>query len=118
MKMLTKGIIDSFIKVGRNDIPNAPIVVKYFTPWSNWTWYATAATFTLKDGRDGDAEMFVGQNINPEDIEDVQFFGLVEGLERELGYFHLSELQSVAGPFGLKIERDLHFHNKTLGDVM
>ena len=37
------------------------------------------------------------------------FFGLVCGMERELGYFSLAELQSVRGPLGLRVERDLYF---------
>ena len=48
---------------------------------------------------------------------DFQFFGLVEGFEKELGYFNLSELESVRGPLGLPIERDLHFQPKTLGEI-
>jgi len=36
-------------------------------------------------------------------------FGLVAGLETELGYISLRELQSVTGPMGLRIERDLWF---------
>jgi hypothetical protein len=44
------------------------------------------------------------------------FFGLVVGLETELGYFTLNELESVRGPMGLKIERDRHFSG-TLADV-
>ena len=63
-----------------------PIVhVKFFTPWTSWTWYATE---------------FDGEHI---------FFGWVEGLDSELGYFSLSELESVRGPGGLTIERDLYF---------
>lgn len=61
------------------------IICKFFTPDSNWTWYA----FEF-DGSD-------------------TFFGWVEGLEKELGYFSLSELESVRGPFGLPLERDLYF---------
>ncbi|MDX2136928.1 MAG: DUF2958 domain-containing protein [Chloroflexota bacterium] len=60
-------------------------VVKYFTPDANWTWYATEF-----DGID-------------------TFFGLVKGLDTELGYFSLSELESVRGSFGLPVERDLYF---------
>ena len=60
--------------------------VKFFTPWSNWTWY--------------------GVEYNP---EEKLFFGYVKGLEKEWGYFSLQELESIKGPFGLKIERDLHF---------
>ena len=64
--------------------------VKFFTPDSNWTWYAT--------------------DFDGEDI----FFGLVIGLEIELGYFSLAELESVRGPYGLPIERDLHFQEESL----
>ena len=45
------------------------------------------------------------------------FFGLVIGLEIEFGYFSLSELQSVRGPLGLPIERDLHFEPKSLREL-
>ena len=67
--------------------------VKYFTPDSNWTWYASE---------------FDGEDI---------FFGLVSGFEVELGYFALSELEGVRGPLGLPIERDLHFEPKTLKEL-
>jgi len=61
---------------------------KFFTPDSSWTWYVT----------EGD-----------EDDGDVRFFGYVIGFEREWGYFLLSELESVRGPMGLPVERDLYF---------
>ena len=41
-------------------------------------------------------------------------FGLVYGLEKELGYFSLNELESVRGPLGLGIERDKSFKPKPL----
>jgi hypothetical protein len=68
--------------------------VKFFTPDSSWTWYAS--------------------EFDQEDI----FFGLVSGLEVELGNFSLSELEEVLGPLGLPIERDLHFQPQTLGQLM
>lgn len=68
--------------------------VKFFTPDSNWTWYASEF-----------------------DAEDI-FFGLVSGLEVELGYFSLKELQEAHGPLGLPIERDLHFDPKTLRELI
>jgi len=68
--------------------------VKFFTPDSNWTWYVTE---------------FDGVDI---------FFGLVDGLNKELGYFSLSELESVRGPLGLKIERDLYFKPTKIGELM
>lgn len=40
---------------------------------------------------------------------DFVFFGNAIGLEAELGYFALSELESLRGPWGLPIERDLFF---------
>jgi hypothetical protein len=36
-------------------------------------------------------------------------FGFVIGLDHELGYFSLDELEAVRGPMGLPIERDLYF---------
>jgi len=75
------------------------VIVKFFTPDANWTWYAVSAS---KDEESGD----------------VQFFGFVNGLEAELGYFWLSELESVRGPLGLPIERDLYWSPKTLAQVM
>lgn len=71
----------------------AKAVVKFFTPDSNWTWYASE---------------FDGNDL---------FFGLVIGFEIELGYFSLSELSSARGPLGLPIERDLYFESKSLQDL-
>jgi len=73
---------------------NAIAYVKFFTPDSNWTWYATEF-----DGKD-------------------TFFGLVDGLCKELGYFSLSELKSVRGPLGLKIEKDLYFEPTILEELI
>lgn len=72
----------------------AVALVKFFTPDSNWTWYASE---------------FDGDDL---------FFGLVAGLDVELGYFLLSELKSVHGPLGLPVERDLHFKPITLKDLL
>lgn len=71
----------------------AQAMVKYFTPDSDWTWYASEF-----DGRD-------------------IFFGLVIGFEVELGYFSLTEMKEARGPMGLPIERDLHFEPKTLQEL-
>lgn len=67
--------------------------VKFFTPDSNWTFYAVE---------------FDGQDI---------FFGLVEGHCKELGYFSLSELQRARGPLGLPVERDLYWQPKRLEEI-
>jgi hypothetical protein len=42
---------------------------------------------------------------------------MVHGHEKEMGYFMLSELQSVKGPVGLKIERDMHFIPCKLSEI-
>lgn len=71
-----------------------PIIVKFFTPDSSWTWYAVEGSQT----EDGDWE----------------FLGLVDGLEKELGYFRLSELEEARGRMGLKVERDMYFDGYVL----
>ena len=68
---------------------------KLFSPYSNWTWFIT--------------EM---------DPETGQCFGLVDGFERELGYFDLTELAETT-VFGdvPAVERDLYWHPRTLGEI-
>jgi hypothetical protein len=68
---------------------------KFFTPWTSWTWCATEY-----------------------DPADRLFFGLVEGLETEWGYFSLDELEQVRGPGGLRVERDLHFTPKPVAECV
>ena len=41
----------------------------------------------------------------------------VVGLDVEIGYFSLRELQSVRGSWGLPIERDLSFEPKSLREL-
>jgi hypothetical protein len=67
--------------------------VKFFTPDSSWTWYASE---------------FDGEDI---------FFGLVSGFVVELGYFSLEELKEAKGPLGLPIERDLYYEPKSLREL-
>ncbi|MCZ7936641.1 DUF2958 domain-containing protein [Agrobacterium salinitolerans] len=64
-------------------------VVKWFAPWGAATWLLTEME------QDGDI-----------------CFGLCDlGFgEPELGYVSLREIMSIEGPYGLKIERDAHFH--------
>ena len=86
---------------------NAEAVVKFFTPDSSWTWYASEGSPVDEDGfYDTDKEKV-----------DFLFFGLVIGHEIELGYFALSELEAARGPMGLPIERDLYFQPKTLREL-
>ena len=68
---------------------------KLFSPYSNWTWFIT--------------EM---------DPETGQCFGLVEGFERELGYFDLTELAETTVFGGVPaVERDLYWQPRTMGEI-
>jgi hypothetical protein len=98
MKLLTKEIEANipalYCQDGQGD--NAVVYVKFFCPWNKWTWYGTEY-----------------------DPEERMFFGYVfNGADGELGYFSLDELESVRGPFGLKIERDRYFGTPKLGEVL
>lgn len=88
--------------------------VKFFTPSSNWTWYASEASAAMKDGS---YKALAEVDANDPNIEDVIFFGLVDGFEFELGYFSLSELESVGGGLTLPIERDRHFTPTSLKEL-
>jgi len=86
MNLLTNEIRERLPKLYITQNDKDPVLqVKFFTPWTSWTWYATE---------------FDGEDL---------FFGLVEGLKTEWGYFSLKELESVRGPGGLGVERDLYF---------
>ncbi len=69
---------------------NAIAQVKFFTPWTNWTWFASEYAPTA------------------------DFFGVVVGHEREFGNFSLDEMEAIRGPAGLTIERDLYWTPRPL----
>tara|TARA_B100001123_G_C15019489_1_gene910920 strand:+ start:163 stop:438 length:276 start_codon:yes stop_codon:yes gene_type:complete len=82
MKLLTKELRRKLPKLGSTEHEEDPVaIVKYFTPFGNYTWYATEF-----DGED-------------------TFFGLVDGYVSELGYFSLSTFEAASA----RIERDLWF---------
>jgi hypothetical protein len=80
------------------------VVAKFFAPDSNWTWYVLEGSPVDEDGFFDTDKPKV----------DFFFFGLVDGFERELGYFALSELETSRGPLGLAIERDRYFEPVSL----
>jgi hypothetical protein len=88
MQLLTKEIIKKLPAMRETEGQGKEAIaqVKFFTPDSNWTWY----------GVEYDADQRL-------------FYGLVEGFDKELGYFSLDELEEIKGPMGLKIERDRSF---------
>ena len=94
MKLLTEEIRRQLPPLYSTEGDPDPVAqVKFFTPDSFWTWYAIEF-----DGKD-------------------TFFGLNVGHFAELGYFSLAELQSVRGPLGLSVERDLYFEPTPLSDL-
>ena len=115
MKLLTKAIRKKlpglYGQEGKGD--DAIVHIKFFTPDAQWTWYILEGNpeyNTIKDWP-------MWQQVDDDDIIDFHFFGLVDGLEVELGYFNLSDLEKVRGKFGLPIERDMYWKPKTLGEV-
>ena len=98
MKLMTQELVSKFPPIYSNeekDPKEILIIAKFFCPWNSWTWYATE--YDPGTGR---------------------FFGFVRGDFDELGYFALEELESVRGPLGLTIERDLYFGVHTLAEAM
>jgi hypothetical protein len=94
LKLMTEELRKKIPKLYSQETEKNPLVyAKFFSPDSSWTWYALEF-----DGED-------------------TFFGYVDGFEPELGYFSLSEMESVKGPLGLKIERDLYWEPKPLSLV-
>ena len=97
MQLLTKAIRAKLPPLySQDDKPKDKTlaVVKFFDPCGSWTWYATEF-----DGED-------------------TFFGLVDGFQKEMGYFCLSELQAYRGKMGLGIERDKWFDPTPLSELM
>ena len=82
MQLLTKEITTKLpFLYTQEDIDDPMVICKFFTVWSNWTWYAIEF-----DGKD-------------------LFFGYVVGHETELGYFSLSELQGLKVLNGICISK-------------
>ena len=104
MKLLTKAIRERLPKLYEQEGKDgdATVYIKYFAPDFSWTWYVLEGSPIL------------GEN---KDEIDYEFFGLVDGFEKELGYFRLSDLKSFRGKLGLPVERDLHFSPKPLNEI-
>jgi hypothetical protein len=96
MKLLTKAIENVIPGLDEQDGlgDDAIVHAKFFTPDGSWTWYATEYDPATR-----------------------MFFGLVDGFDKELGYFSLDELEGVRGALGLPIERDAWFKPTKLCEV-
>jgi len=98
MKLLTDELRGHLPALYAQEAEAEPIVyAKFFMPGTGWTWYVT-------EGEEQDSDFL--------------FFGFVVGLAREFGYFLLSELEAARSPLGLRVERDLHFTQGRLTDVV
>ena len=92
MKLLPKELKEKFPSIEEAKNLNDPeIIVKYFHPMSDWTWYAAG-------------------------FSDGIFWGLVDGHYLEAGLFSLKEMQEVK-VLGLGIERDLHFESIKMSEA-
>ncbi len=99
MKLLTRELEARFAEVGTQDgAEDATIICKFFNPEGAGTWYAISY--------DPAERMFFGY---------VSIFG---DWNDEYGYFSLDELESIKGRFGLGIERDLHFGERPISNVI
>ena len=86
--LLTKEVRERLPKLYANEkvaLDEQVLQVKFFTPDSDWTWYA---------GEFDGSETFFGVVVTP------------ICPDGEWGYFNLKELESAKGPMGLSIERD------------
>jgi Protein of unknown function (DUF2958) len=108
MKLLTKALLEKLPALySQENNPDPMVVCKFFTPDAGWTWYAI-------EGSPVDAN---GYYDTDKEKVDFLFFGLVSGIEVELGYFSLSELTSIRGKFGLPVERDRYFEPTRLSAI-
>jgi len=100
MKLITVELINHFPRLYATDgkpKDKIKIIAKFFHPLSAATWYATEY--------DPEERIFFG------------FVNLGNPTYAELGYFSLDELESVK-VMGLGIERDLHFGEHYLSEVI
>ena len=102
MKLITKAIEAAFQKqgyTGNSETKDIKIVVKLFNPTGVGTWY-------LYEKLDEDVYM--------------AFVNLGDSMYAECGTVSMQELMSLRLPFGLTVERDIHFKplSRTLKDVI
>jgi hypothetical protein len=105
MQLLTKTVEKSIPPLySQEENPDPQVVAKFFNPCGAATWYILEGSWK---GEVGDPD------------EDFIMFGLCDlGMGYpELGYVSLKEMKAVRLPFGLGIERDLHWTPKPLSII-
>lgn len=94
MKLITKAVEKDPLYSQDGKVKDAVVVCKFFL--QGYTWYVLEA-----EKADNDYE----------------FFGITVGQFAELGYFTLSQLESVTGQLGLRVERDRGFKPTKVKDL-
>lgn len=96
MKLILKSHLKKLPRIGETEYSEDPVAyVKLFNPCGIGTWFITEY-----------------------DPEEKLAFGLVDLNEVELGYFSLKEIEELrVPPFGLKIERDIHFKPTSISKI-
>lgn len=102
MKLMTKELELKIPMVGADTetpLENRTAMVKFFNPCGAATWYVIEYDPQQKLCF-GYADLFGDESC------------------AEYGSFSLTELEEITLPFGLKIERDLHFQPKTMKEIL
>lgn len=100
MKLMTKAIEKAIPAIGKQDgAKNPKVYLKLFNPCGRYTYYATEY-----EPETGLLFGYAVSNARPE--------------ESEFGYASLPEMAAVRLPFGLGIERDMHFTAKGLVEAL
>lgn len=98
MKLITKAVEKELAKYplysqdSKGD--NAIAVCKFFL--QGYTWYVLEA-----------------EKVD----DDYEFYGIIAGQYTEYGYFTLSQLESVTGQWGMRVERDRGFNPTKVKDL-
>ena len=101
MKLLTAEVLNTFELQGdtsQMEASDIKVIAKFFNPVGAGTWFAV--------------------QYYPEDRTFFGYANLGDSRFAELGYFSLDEMESIRLPFGLGIERDIHFGSYSLQDVI
>ena len=95
MELITKEIRERTPLIyGTENIEDKIVTAKFFNPCGIGTWYLI--------------ELAEDNNYS---------FGFVDMYEKKLGYFTIRELEDLKLPFGLSIERDIHFKPTLLKEI-
>jgi hypothetical protein len=95
MKLFTKAILNKLPKLYANDgkkPEEIKVPLKLFNPCGSQSWFITEY-----------------------DPETKIAYGYVTGMQvNEFGYISIEELEAIKLPFGLGIERDIHWNSNTI----